>query len=1049
MKFYNYFFVLWITIFSFGQLNAQLPAGTIAPEWTLTDLDGNSHNLYSYLDAGKTVVLDFSATWCGPCWSYHNNGTLESLWEDFGPDGTDEIMVFFLEADVNTNTACLYGSTGCVGGTQGNWVANTDYPICDIPPSQSSIVSQWGITYFPTLYVVCADTKKVYEAGQITATNWEGWIFGSCEMDATYDSEDALCFEDGFIDLIPEAGYGSLSFDWSTGQDTEDLNNLGPGTYSVTLTDDHGITIEINDIEINGTDVPMGIDQLASSNPECFGGNNGSLTVEAFDGSGPYSYLWSNGDSGANIDNLAAGSYTVTVVDVNICQLTASYEITQPEELELVTDIVDATCEEFNGEINMTGFGGTGASYQFNIGNGYSSQSHYTDLEPGDYTISTMDENGCEVFDFAYIFAGQNPEVEAGENAFLGCSDSDVELDGTGSTTGNNIFYIWTTDDGNILDGGNSLFPVVDAAGTYTLTVINTDDGCEVSDQVIVTSTGSAPVLSIAEPEMITCSITNLSLDATGSDSGDNLIIQWTTSDGNILSGANTLTPVVDAGGTYVLTISNTDNGCISTDNISVLTDIVVPSFTVEDTEISCADPLVEICVVPVANLDHVIWSDGTEGLCRTVNAVDTYGFTAYNTNDCTTDGQIQVTSNESIPVATAGADQTITCIVNTVTLDGSASSQGDEFTYQWLDANGVPLATTMQLVTLAPGVYTFEVTNTVNGCVNTDVVEVFENINAPDAAFAQELNYNVLNATSNSTGSDDQSSWTTSDGQTATGSFASFTFMASGDYEVCHTLTNECGSETNCEIISVVILPLSFDFSNVVYISCPGYNDGSLTVTPNGGIADYQISWTGPEGFTSDQFTISSLIGGTYMMTLSDQAGTIINESFELIQPHPFDVIVNVTDEVDSDSNGAIDLLISGGTPPYTYSWSNGMTEEDISQLSAGDYTLLITDANGCTYSVEVTVDSRTNNIELEFVETFTIQPNPSFDFMKVKIVLAEQVNGKLILLNKLGQKILSENIVSTDASIILNVSTLKSGIYFVRFETEKGAITKKVVKL
>ena len=184
-------------------------------------------------------------------------------------------------------------------------------------------------------------------------------------------------------------------------------------------------------------------------------------------------------------------------------------------------------------------------------------------------------------------------------------------------------------------------------------------------------------------------------------------------------------------------------------------------------------------------------------------------------------------------------------------------------------------------------------------------------------------------------------------------------------------------------------------------------------------------------------------------MMTLSDQAGTIINESFELIQPHPFDVIVNVTDEVDSDSNGAIDLLISGGTPPYTYSWSNGMTEEDISQLSAGDYTLLITDANGCTYSVEVTVDSRTNNIELEFVETFTIQPNPSFDFMKVKIVLAEQVNGKLILLNKLGQKILSENIVSTDASIILNVSTLKSGIYFVRFETEKGAITKKVVKL
>jgi thiol-disulfide isomerase/thioredoxin len=141
--------LLVIALFSFN-IQAQLPDGSVAPDWTLTDINGETHNLYTYLNNDMVVILDFSATWCGPCWSYHNSNAMKNFYNQYGPDATGQAMVIFLEADTRTNTDCLYGLGTCNFSTQGNWVANTPYPIIDLPTSATN--SAYKIAYFPTVY---------------------------------------------------------------------------------------------------------------------------------------------------------------------------------------------------------------------------------------------------------------------------------------------------------------------------------------------------------------------------------------------------------------------------------------------------------------------------------------------------------------------------------------------------------------------------------------------------------------------------------------------------------------------------------------------------------------------------------------------------------------------------------------------------------------------------------------------------------------------------------------------------------------------------------
>ncbi len=148
----------------------QLAPNSIAPNFTTTDINGNTITLYDLLDEGKTVILDVFAVWCGPCWSYHQNHILEDAFNQFGPEGTDELYVIAIEADGSTNESCITSATDCNGFSYGDWTEGISYPIVD----DASLNGLYNINYFPTIYMIYPN-RLVSEMGQVDGSVLEAW----------------------------------------------------------------------------------------------------------------------------------------------------------------------------------------------------------------------------------------------------------------------------------------------------------------------------------------------------------------------------------------------------------------------------------------------------------------------------------------------------------------------------------------------------------------------------------------------------------------------------------------------------------------------------------------------------------------------------------------------------------------------------------------------------------------------------------------------------------------------------------------------------------
>ncbi len=734
---------------------------------------------------------------------------------------------------------------------------------------------------------------------------------------------------------------------------TTNYTGLATGSYSLIVKDANGCLYNTT-VTIIDNPGPTAI-ATNTTNSSC-GAADGSVTITGVTGGTPaYTYNFNGlGFSGTTTySGLLAGSYPLIVKDANGCTFTITITIiNNPGPTAITATTVNSSCGAADGSITITGVtGGTPAYlYDFN-GSGFTATTTYGGLIAGSYSVTVKDANGC-TFTTSFTVGnnlGPTAVVLTPVNSNCGAADGSFTI---GAVTGGTPAYTYS------FNGGG--FSVVTSytgllSGSYPV-VVKDANGCLYNASVTITDNPGPTAIATTIVDA-SCGSANGSVTITGVTGGT----AGYTYDFNGMGFSGTTSYTGLVAGSYSIIVKDV-NGCTFMTSVSVIDAPGATAIASTVVDASCGTPNGSVTLGAVTGGTPAYTYDfnGLGYSSTTTYSGLTAGSYVLNVKDA--NGCIYTTvisiSNLGGPTAIATTQVNTVCggSNGSITL-GSVTGGLAPYSF---DFNGTGYSGVTSYSGLAAGTYSIDVKDA-NGCIYSTSV-VITDAPGPTAiaiTIVNETCGGISGSVTLGTVTGGTPVYTYEFNNTGYGSVTSFTGLAAGSYPINVKDANGCIYTTS---VTITNLPGPTAIAMVVVDETCGNNNGSVTlgaVTGGTGPYTYDFNNMGYPGST----TYTGLSAGVYPLEVQDANGCKYLTSVTILDnPGPTAIATTVVDEACGAADGSVTITsVTGGVAPYTYNFNGAgfSATTAYTGLIAGIYPIIVKDANGCTFSMNVTINN------------------------------------------------------------------------------------------
>lgn len=902
--------VLNPSCFNYNDGKIYLSVGGATPPYTYSWANGASTEDRDNLDSGLYVLTITDSSFCS------------------------RIDTFELINPIEVNSSTIADTLSCIGWCDGSAVV---IPSDGVPP----YTYQWSngdIDSIATGLCYGSDTVVITDANGCLDTN-EVSIANPDTLRLSNITIDSACYQmcDGQLSVSIEGGAPPYTTEWSFGggifntMDTITQDTLCTGDYQLVFTDANTCsdTVLIPLIERDSFIVQQWV-----INDSCYNSCTGQIKVQLLNPQNPpFSFDWSNGDTDTITSNLCSDSLSLEIIDERMCRDTFEFFIEQGDSMYFDSiSVINNRCygDEF-GTItinNVTG-GVLPLIYTWSDGQ-ITTASGINNLLSGTYSVNIEDAFGCSI-DSANIEVRQPDSLFTTVSTLVNvscfaASDGLIDIDIFGGTSAYFISWDIAISDTNYID---SL-----SAGEYIYTIVD-DSLCELIDTVVIQE---PDVLSIIDSLIIDVLCKG---DSTGqidlTVSGGTLPYEYSIN-GSTYQPQNYFDNLV--AGSYSIIVRDANN-CILTSPLYNITEPltqVVGGLT--SPNLLCFEDTGTVILTVNGGTPtySFLWSNGLVSQNLYGVGSGNYSVVILDANGCEYNDTVIIT--EPVELSVSNVTTNVTCYgyndgTATLTLSGGTGI----LTLDWfgMDPNALPA-----------GNHNYAVIDA-NGCGDTSTFSIIE----PDSLWIA-YDETHIDCFGNSTGRID----VTVNGGTVPFSYAwsnlssnvNLINIPSGNYVLIVTDSNNCLDTIESSINEPSQINYSIDALNLI---CNNEPDGQIIITASGGIPGYSYS-INDEASYQNVGNFINLQAANYSVWIKDANGCKQDTTIILSEPVGFSTLVDIEDvEVcNGDATGMINFTLSGNTPPYNYSWSNGESTSSISNLNAGIYELVVSDMNNCKMS-------------------------------------------------------------------------------------------------